>query len=202
MVLRDGAVKGIDLAGTVRRVKTKLTGGDVEGSAGQGEKTDFSEMSASFTVRKGVAHNEDLDLKSPFLRVTGSGNVDIPQSRLDYVVKTSVVGTMSGQSGKELSELHGLTIPVRVTGPFDKLGYKVQFSQMVGGSTKEQLDAAKRMGKEALEKGARGKLEGLLGRRGGPDEAKEGEPGGEQAQQAAPKRPEDELKSKLKKLLR
>jgi AsmA protein len=209
-VLRDGAVKGIDLAGAVRRVKTRLTGGDVEGSAAQGEKTDFSEMSASFTIRQGVARNEDLDLKSPFLRVTGSGEVDIPQSRLDYVVKTSVVGTMAGQGGKELSELHGLTIPVRVSGPFDKLGYKVQFSQMVRGTTKEQLEAAKRAGKEAVEGAARGKLEALLGGRGAPAEAKDGQPGGEQAQQLAPKppqderpkRPEDELKTKLKELLR
>jgi AsmA protein len=190
-VLRDGAVKGIDLAGTVRRVKSKLTGGDVEGTAGEREKTDFSEMSASFTIRKGVAHNEDLDLKSPFLRVTGSGDVDIAQSSIDYVVNTAVVGTMAGQGGKELTELRGLTIPVRVAGPFDKLSYKVQFSQMVRGSTKEQLEGAKRMGKEALESATRGKLEELLGRRGGPEE--EGQPGGEQAQQAAPKRPEDEL---------
>jgi hypothetical protein len=73
---------------------------------------------------------------------------------------------------------------------------------MVRGSTKEQLDAAKRAGKEAVEGAVRGKLEGLLGDRGGPDEAKEGQPGGEQAQQAAPKRPQDELKGKLKELLR
>jgi len=202
-VLRDGAVKGIDLAGAVRRVKSKLTGGDVEGTAGQAEKTDFSEMSASFTIRNGVAHNEDLDLKSPFLRVTGKGDVDIAQSSLDYVVKTSVVGTTAGQGGKEVSELRGLTIPVLVAGPFDKLSYKVQFSQMVGGATKEQLEAAKRTGKEALEGAARGKLEELLGGRNGS----EGEPpqeqqGGEQAQQAAPKRPEEELKGKLKELFR
>ncbi|HEU5282850.1 MAG TPA: AsmA family protein, partial [Burkholderiales bacterium] len=202
IALRDGAVKGIDLAGTVRRVKSKLTGGDAEGTAGQGEKTDFSEMSASFTIRNGVAHNEDLDLKSPFLRVTGSGDVDIAQSSLDYVVKTSLVGTMAGQGGKEVAELRGLTIPVRVAGPFDKLGYKVQFSQMVRGTSKEQLEAAQRAGKEALEGAARGKIEELIGRRGGAEEAKEGQPGGEQAQQAAPKRPEDELKGKLKELFR
>jgi AsmA protein len=201
-VLRDGAVKGIDLAGAVRRVKSKVTGGDVEGTAGQSEKTDFSEMSATFTIHKGVAHSEDLDLKSPFLRVTGKGDVDIAQSSLDYVVKTAVVGTMAGQGGKEVSELRGLTIPVRVAGPFDKLSYKVQFSQMVGGATKEQLEAAKRTGKEALEGTARGKLDELLGRRGGQDEVKEGQPAGEQAQQAAPKRPEDELKGKLKELFR
>ena len=125
--------------------------------------------------------------------------MDIAQSTLDYVVKASVVGTMAGQGGKELSELRGLTIPVRVAGPFDKLGYKVQYSQIVRGSTKEQLDAAKRKGKEALE--------GLLN--GDRDAAAEAEPqqplqgeGGEPAEPAAPKRSKDELKKKLKELLR
>jgi AsmA protein len=195
--LRDGAVKGIDLAGAVRRVKSKLSGGDVEGTAGTGEKTDFSEMSASFTIRQGVARNEDLDLKSPFLRVTGSGAVDIAQSTLDYVVKASVVGSMAGQGGKELSELRGLTIPVRVAGPFDKLGYKVQFSQMVRGSTKEQLDAAKRKGKEALE----GLLNGDSEAEAEPQQPLQGE-GGEPTEPAPPKRSKDELKKKLKDLLR
>ena len=84
--LRDGAVKGVDLAGAVRRVKSALGAGDVEGTGGVKEKTDFSELTASFDIKNGVAHNEDLNLKSPFIRVTGSGDVNIPQSSIDYVV--------------------------------------------------------------------------------------------------------------------
>ena len=199
LALRDGAVKGVDLAGAVRRVKSLFNPGDVEGSGSVKEKTDFSELSASFTIRNGVAHNEDLSLKSPFLRVAGSGDVNIPQNAMDYVVKTSVVASMAGQGGAERPELKGLTVPVRVSGPFDALKYKVEFSQMVRGATKEQLEAAKEAGREALQEAARGKLQELLG---GKDKKSGEAPSGDETQQEAPKAPKDQLKETLRGLLR
>jgi len=199
MELRDGAVKGVDLAGAVRKVKSLFNPGDVEGSGSAKERTDFSELSASFTIRNGVAHNEDLSLKSPFLRVNGSGDVNIPQNAMDYVVKTSVVASMAGQGGAERPELKGLTVPVRVSGPFDALKYKVEFSQMVRGATKEQLQQAKEAGREALKGAAREKLQDLLG---GKEKDGGGAPSGDPTQQAAPKKPEDQLKETLKGLLR
>jgi AsmA protein len=45
---------------------------------------------------------------------------------------------MSGQGGKELGELKGLSVPVRVSGPFDALKYKVEFSQMIGGPARRR----------------------------------------------------------------
>ena len=192
LALRDGAVKGIDLAGAVRTVKSKFGGKDAEGATSRTEKTDFSELTASFDIKDGVAQNKDLNLKSPFLRVTGSGTVDIGDDSLDYVVKTAIVGTMAGQGGKELVELKGVTVPVRVFGPYAAMKYKVEFSQMIG--SKEQLEAAKGVAKEA----AKQKLQELLG----GQEGGEGPPG-DQAQPAAPsKKPEEVLKEKLKGLFR
>ena len=196
--LKDGAVKGIDLAGAVRNVKAKFAGKDAEGAASRAEQTDFSELTASFDIKNGMAHNEDLSLKSPFLRVTGAGEVNLGEGSLDYVVKTAIVGSMSGQGGKELTELKGLTVPVRVFGPYAALKYKVQWSQMLGG--KEQLDAAKHSAKEA----ARSKLQELLGGAPAQPPVEQGQPSaGDQAQPVAPaKKPEDSLKNRLKKLLR
>jgi len=198
--LRDGAVKGVDLPGALRRVKSLLNAGDVEGSGSAKEKTDFSELSASFAIRNGVAHNEDLNLKSPFLRVSGSGDIDIPANTIDYVVKTSVVASMAGQGGEDRPELRGLTVPVRVAGPFDQLRYKVEFKQMVRGASKEQLEAAKEAGREALKGAAREKLQELMGGKG--EQAPGEGAAGDQAAEAAPKRPKDQLKETLKGLLR
>jgi AsmA protein len=195
--LRDGAVKGVDLAGAVRRVKAAFGAGDVEGSGGAKQQTDFSELTASFAVKNGIAHNEDLNLKSPFLRVTGSGDVNIPRGTLDYVVKTAVVGTMAGQGGRDVAELKGLTIPVRLSGPFDQLKYKVELSQMARAASKEQLEA----GREALKGAAQEKLQELLGGKREKAPA-EGQATGDQAQPAAPKRREDQVKDALKGLLR
>jgi len=202
MELRDGAIKGIDLAGAVRSVKSNIGGQDAEGSGSQKEKTDFSELTASFAIKNGVAHNEDLSLKSPFLRVTGAGDVDIGADSVNYVVKTGIVSSMSGQGGKELSELKGLSVPVRVSGPFDALKYKVEFSQMIGGAGKEALketarEALKESVKKQLEKGELKDLGKLLG-----NEQKSGTQSGEAGTNQPAKRPEDQIKDKLRGLLR
>jgi AsmA protein len=189
--LRDGAVKGIDIPGAIRGMKTKFGGKDAEGTGSAREKTDFSEFSATFDIKNGVAHNEDLSLKSPLIRVGGAGDVNIGEDSVNYVVKASIVGSLAGQGGKEVGELKGLTVPVRIAGPYDQLKYKVEFSQMLGG--KEQVEAVKETAKEA----AKAKLQELLGGK------KEAAPGADQAQPAAPsKRPEDELKDKLKGLFK
>jgi AsmA protein len=189
--LRDGALKGIDIPGAIRGMKAKFGGKDAEGTGGAREKTEFSEFSATFDIKNGVAHNDDLSLKSPLIRVGGTGDVNIGADSVDYVVKASIVGSLAGQGGKEAGELKGLMVPVRIAGPYDQLKYKVEFSQMLGG--KEQVEAVKESAKEA----AKAKLQDLLGGK------KEAAPGGDQAQQAAPsKRPEDELKDKLKGLFK
>jgi len=193
LALKDGAVKGIDLAGAVRSAKSMFGGKDAEGTANRSQQTDFSELTASFDIKDGIAHNEDLSLKSPFIRVTGAGNVNIGESTLDYVVKTAIVGSMAGQGGKELTELKGFTIPVRLSGPFTAMKYKVELSQMIGG--KEQQEAVKATVKEAAQK----ELNKLLGVKPSGDTPA----GGDGAQQAAPaKKPEQQLKDKLKGLLR
>jgi AsmA protein len=193
LALKDGAIKGIDLAGAVRSAKSMFGGKDAEGTASGSEQTDFSELTASFDIKDGVAHNEDLSLKSPFIRVTGAGDVNIGANSLDYVVKTAIVGSMAGQGGKELAELKGFTVPVRVFGPFTAMKYKVQLSQMFAG--KEQQEAVKATVKEAAQK----QLEKLLGGKPKPSDAG----GGDQAQPGAPaKKPEEQLKEKLKGLLR
>ena len=50
---------------------------DATQKASQTEKTDFSELSASFRIADGVARSNDLDMKSPFLRLGGDGAIDI-----------------------------------------------------------------------------------------------------------------------------
>ena len=92
------------------------------------EKTDFSEISASFAIADGVARNKDLVAKSPFLRVGGEGAVDIGRGRVDYLARATVTGTPEGQGGAELAALKGVSLPVRVFGPFDAVDYKPQWS--------------------------------------------------------------------------
>lgn len=159
--LTDGAIKGVNIAAMLRRAQSALTGGLQTQSAAATEQTDFSELHASFRIRKGVAHNDDLVLKSPLLRVAGGGDIDIGAGTLDYLARVAVVGTLEGQGGRELAQLKGVTIPLRASGPFDALKYSVDPRALVTESAKarveEKTQAIKEKAREEL-------LKGLFGR--------------------------------------
>ena len=138
--LRDGAIKGINLAKSLRQAKAAIgLQQDAVQKASETEKTDFSEMSASFQIADGVARNKDLDVKSPFLRLGGEGAIDIGQSRIDYVARATVTGTSKGQDGADLAALKGLQVPVRLTGPFNALAWKIEWSSVVAGAVTQGL---------------------------------------------------------------
>lgn len=181
--LADGALRGIDIAGSIRNAKARL--GTLKGEqvqqSNKSEKTDFSELTASFNIKNGVARNNDLSIKSPLLRVGGEGDIDIGGDSLNYLVKASVVGTIKGQGGQEFGDLRGVTVPVRVSGPLGAPSYKLDFSAMAtevvkqkaeealrgqlekrlgGGAAKEGAKEAPKSGSDALKEG----LKGLFGR--------------------------------------
>jgi len=133
--LRDGAVRGINLAKSLRDVKAQWSGkGDAVQKSSQAEKTDFTELAGTFQIRNGVAHNQDLTAKSPFLRVGGKGDIDLVARQLNYTVSATVTGTVKGQDGAEASALNGLTVPVRLSGPFDAPDWKIAWSEVAVGA--------------------------------------------------------------------
>ncbi|HKY02706.1 MAG TPA: AsmA family protein, partial [Burkholderiales bacterium] len=145
LLLKDGALKGVNLAQLFRKAKAAFgSRSAAEEIAQGGEQTDFSDLTASFTLRDGVAHNEDLLMRSPFLRVTGAGDIDIGHSRMDYVAKVSIVDTSTGQGGKDLEKLRGLTAPVHISGPLDALKYRLDAGALAKDALTRELE--KRLG--------------------------------------------------------
>lgn len=154
--LKDGAVKGINLEEALRKTKAAFGSKTAQAQAGDsGARTDFSEMSASFALKDGVAHNDDLSVKAPLVRVGGSGDIDIGHSRLDYLARVSVVASAKGQGGAELDHLKGLTIPVKLTGTFDAPKYEVDYRSLAS-------DAAKAKVREEVKEKVKPKLEKKL----------------------------------------
>jgi AsmA protein len=175
--LADGAIKGIDIAGAIRGARAKLRElrGEQVQQTNKQLRTDFSELKATFRVKDGVAHNEDLTMKSPLLRVAGAGDIDIGHDKMNYVLKATVVATSTGQGGKELAELKGLTVPVKLTGALESPQYSIDFASMATDFAKRELQ------------------EELLGRVTGRSAD------GKQQSKAA--RPEDLIKDRLKGIL-
>jgi AsmA protein len=169
--LRDGAIKGINLGEIIRKGRNMFSGGSQSAAQGQSaddktQKTDFSELSASFTIKNGVAHNEDLDAKSPLFRLGGAGDINIGTSSLDYLAKASIVATGQGQGGAERDRLAGLTVPVKLSGTFDDLKYQVDYRAMAGQAAKSEVGEKikERLEDKLKDEKVRDKLKGLLGR--------------------------------------
>jgi AsmA protein len=174
--LKDGAIKGINIAEVLRKAKSALSSQEAKAKAAETQKTDFSELSASFAIKNGVAHNEDLDVKAPLFRISGKGDIDIGNSKIDYVTKAAVVASTKGQGGKDLEQLAGLTVPVHVSGPLDSMKYDVDYSAVardvarskIGEKLRERLGGGASTGPSGqggsnLDKKL-DKLKGLFGR--------------------------------------
>jgi AsmA protein len=140
LALKDGAIKGIDIAGTIRTAKAALgSKSAIEQQAQGGARTDFSDLTATFAIKNGVAHNDDLKARSPLLRLAGQGDIDIGRGTIDYTAKASVVATATGQGGKDLAQLSGVTVPVRATGPLADVTYGVDVQALATGAVKDTL---------------------------------------------------------------
>jgi AsmA protein len=158
--LQDGAIQGIDIGQKLRDAKSLFSGGkDVDVAGDATRKTDFSALSASFRIANGVARNDDLNAKSPLLRLAGAGDIDIGNHRIDYLLKTSLVATSKGQGGRERDEVAGVTLPVRLTGPLDQPAWKLEIAGLAGEAVKAKTAEIKQKAEDKL----KGKLKGLFG---------------------------------------
>jgi AsmA protein len=162
--LGDGALKGINLAQRLREIKGSLSGDQGAVAAKATDRTDFTELSASFKINHGVARNDDLAMKSPFLRLAGSGEIDVGGGSLNYLAKASLVGTAGGQGGKERDQVAGVTVPVRISGPFDKPAFKLDVAAMATSAVQNKVDEKKQEVRQKVEDSVRDKLKGLLSR--------------------------------------
>ncbi|WDE07610.1 AsmA family protein [Thalassomonas viridans] len=135
--LTDGAVKGINLGALARSAKSLLAGDfdkiNLDTGFNQSEKTDFAALNAKFEFTRGISTDNLLTLVNPFLRVSGQGEIDLPQTRLDYRLNTRLVNSDQGQAST--GESAGFSVPVRLQGPF----HQVKIKADVKNEAKEKL---------------------------------------------------------------
>lgn len=148
--LSDGAVKGINVAKRLR----EFGKGSQTLAADNAEKTDFSELKASFKVNNGVARNDDLLLKSPLVRLSGAGDINIGNDSINYLAKATLAKTLEGQGGKDV--VGGITLPVRLRGPYTDLKYTLEFGSLVSEAAKQKVETKKEEAKSKLQEQLKG----------------------------------------------
>lgn len=207
----NGAIKGINIAETLRRARAAMTRQSLPESSAP-IATDFSTLAGSFTVKDGVISNNDLSMMSPLLRLNGEGTINLPEEKLDYGLRVAVVGTLEGQGGRGLEELQGLTIPVRISGGFDdpkpSVDLAALFREQATGEVREKAEEKIR---ERLGDDIGGLLGGALSgsRSSAPvdapaeddaEQAEDGEPTEEKAAPSTEEQLKEDVKNKLRSL--
>jgi AsmA protein len=152
--LANGAIKGINLEKLVQGVQNLSKDSKAQTlGVDKNEKTPFNEFKATFKVRNGVAHNEDLAVISTVLRVTGKGDIDIGHDNLNYNAKAIFAKTEHGKTA---------TLPVNVSGAFDDLKFKVDYSALLADVAKQKLDEKKDDMKAKAREDLKKSLKGLF----------------------------------------
>jgi len=223
LALADGALKGVDIAGSIRELKNKVNVLKAkDASADKTKKTDFSELTATFNIKNGVAHNDDLAMKAPILRLAkgdSRGDIDIGNEKINYTAKPTIVKSLKGQGGADLDELNGLSIPIKITGSFSDPKYAMDFAAIATALAQSKLLDKAGGGKGAAVKelingeNKAEALEDLLGKKKASETPPAAAPADSANPDATPAAPAEEPKSaedkakekaekKLKKLLK
>jgi AsmA protein len=126
LLFKDGAIKGIDLAGMVRNVKAAF--GLAEKGA-ERPRTDFSELRAPFTITNGVFDTPGTTMMSPLLRVGAAGKANLVDESLDFRVEPKFVATIKGQG--DTMQRAGFVVPVTVTGNFSSPKFRPDLEAML-----------------------------------------------------------------------
>ena len=166
----DGALIGVDLAQMARTIQSGFT---LQQQQGEKPKTDFAELHAPFSITDGLVNTPETTLRSPFIRVTVTGDANLVNEALDMKIKPTIVGTIKGQGDEE--KRGGLSVPVLVSGTFKAPKFAPDLESLV----KDQMLSEQELGeiiktgkipperkeklKEDVEQ-AKGLLKGLFGK--------------------------------------
>jgi len=158
---RNGAVKGVNIAKLIREAKARLNNQPLPPD-NEPLETDFTALTGSLQVSNGVVNNRDLAMKSPYLRISGRGSCNLVNEEINYLLDTKIVGSSSGQAGKGLDELKGLTIPIRVGGTFSKPSYYPDLKRLLKDKAEKEVQKQVDKAKEKLEQKLNKQLQNLL----------------------------------------
>lgn len=134
--VRDGAIKGVNVAQMMREASARLRGETAPASGAN--QTDFTELSANIDAARGVLRNDDLAMSSPLLRIGGAGSANLLSETIDYRLRTSLVATLTGQGGAELDNLRGVTVPIRITGSFAQPAFALDLDALIADTLRDK----------------------------------------------------------------
>jgi AsmA protein len=142
----DGIMKSLSGTAGFNVDSGRWTGMDLDRVLQSGDTTPgttvFDNLSASSTLKNGVASNDDLIFSLPSFETRGAGQIDIGNRNLDYTLTPNAKSARSGE---------GLAIPVRIHGLWDAPKFQPDLNAAVNLNFAEEKAALEAKAKERIE---------------------------------------------------
>lgn len=158
VLVRDGAILGINIAATIRQVMTL----GVESAASQPQRTDFAEAGGTFRIEEGVVLNDDFSLRAPVLRIEGAGQVALPPKTLDYRLTPRVASTLEGQDASGEANLK-LGVPLVIEGAWASPAVRLDLGSGLSGDITDPTALAETVTRLAADPANLEALRGMFG---------------------------------------
>ncbi len=129
----QGAILGLDIWGMIRNFDTSYQG--------EGSRTVYDQIAASFTAEGGVFTNDDLVMAASIGQITGAGTVDVGRQVLDYTVIPQV---LDGDNSA------GIRVPLRISGAWSDPNFSLDLEALAEAELSEQIDALEEQATEAV----------------------------------------------------
>ncbi len=180
--LDNGALKGVDipvmlyeldqliennkepaqLLLALKPLSDKLQQANADGSP---KLTKFDELNGTLNITNGNVQNNDLKMRSAYLRASGAGSANLVSEKIDYRIKASLDKAPQGYEDRELKHIRAKTIPIIVSGSFQQPSFNVDkdfVKEYLRQRTKEKLEEKKDEKREELKQKVEDKLKDKL----------------------------------------
>ncbi len=156
--LKDGSVEGFSLLDLINTSATKLQGGTAKAS---GEtSTGFQELAGKLVFSGGRANAQQLNAGNDLMSLTGKGGIDLENLKWDLNLSPRLKDHPSIRGQRQLKNLIGIDIPLRVSGPLMAPKLKLDIEDALKARAKQEIDEKK----DELKAKAEDKVEKELGR--------------------------------------
>ena len=145
----SGELLGLDIAGMLRNLDFAYVG--------EGSKTVFDDISASFAIQNGILRNNDLRFASKLLTASGQGSMDLGGQTISYRVDPVA---LADQLDK------GIRVPFLIEGPWSNVRFRPDLKGLIDQNLEEEkakLKAKAKAEEDRLKARAATKLKEELG---------------------------------------
>ena len=116
-----GELLGLDIAGMLRNLDLAYVG--------EGSKTVFDDITASFAIRDGILRNDDLNFASRLLTAKGRGSLDLGGQTIDYRVDPVALAAQLDQ---------GIRVPFLIEGPWSNVKFRPDLKGLIDQNLEEE----------------------------------------------------------------